>query len=508
MEYVLQRWLRYVLARRQPGDTTSWRDVVWTMRDPAPTSVSDLARFRQWKPERQAEALELLERAASNPWKPFYCTLPGCDGAPHPNSDSWNHPHARQDQRPPNWHGEWLTWLISSGRGAGKTFTGSHLINRLSERVPNIALIGATGPDLRETMIEGPSGILATAPPGKMPEWNPSRKRLTWPNGAVARGFSGEEPDRIRGANNGAAWVDEPAHIDQIEEVWKQLKLTLRDKGDRPHIIATTTPKPTKWMKALIADPNTITTRVSTYVNLGNLNDVFRQTVLESFEGTRFGRQELYGEVLEDVEGSLWKAGFFLHITEDRVPDLERIVVAVDPAGSANARSDETGIIVLGVADRRIYVLADRTGKYSPSGWAKATLSAAEDFDADAIVVEKNYGGDMVRNTIDKEIDAMPGILAPRIIEVDSRRGKQLRAEPIVAMYEKGRVIHVSGKDRSDLVELEDEQTQWVPGKGASPNRIDALVHGATELGKAFLPASIATPSSVLAGLRVPTAAG
>lgn len=478
------------------------------MRNQAPPAVSDLARFRQWKPERQAEAFELLERAKANTWKPFYCTRKGCDGSPHLDDENWAHPHARQDQRPPRWDGDWLTWLISSGRGAGKTFTGSHLINRLVARVPNIALVGATGPDLRETMIEGPSGILATAPPGKMPEWNPSRKRLTWPNGAVARGYSGEEPDRIRGGNNGAAWVDEPAHIDLIEEVWKQLKLTLRDKGDRPHIIATTTPKPTKWMKALIADEATITTRVSTYANLNNLNAVFRQTVMESFEGTRFGRQELYGEVLEDVEGSLWKAGMFLHLAEDRVPDLERIVVAVDPAGSANARSDETGIIVLGIADKRIYVLADRTGKYSPSGWAKTTLSTAEEFSADAIVVEKNYGGDMVRNTIEKEAESTPGLLTPRIITVDSRRGKQLRAEPIVAMYEKGRVVHVSGKDRSDLVALEDEQTQWVPGQGASPNRIDALVHGATELGKAFMPVAMATPSSVLSGLRVPIAAG
>jgi phage terminase large subunit-like protein len=349
-------------------------------------------------------------------------------------------------------------------------------------------------------MVEGTSGIRATAKPGEMPEWNPSRKRLEWPNGCIAQGFSGEEPDRIRGANIGMWWVDEPAHIDLIEDCWKQVKLTLREPGDRPHIIATTTPRPTKWMKKLIADPKTITVRVSTYVNLANLNPVFRETILEDFEGTRFGRQELYGEVLADVEGSLWKAEMLRHVDESKVPTLERIVVSVDPAGSANPKSDETGIIVLGIADKRVYVLADLTGKYSPSGWARAALTAAEDFSADAIIAEKNYGGDMVRNTIEKEAEGLA--LPPRVILVDSRRGKQLRAEPVVAMYEKGRVIHVSGKDRSDLVELEEEQCEWVPGVGASPNRVDALVHGVTNLAKASMPASLASPNDLLRDRR------
>ena len=473
------------------------------MRKEAPEGLPDIEALRHWKPEHQQKALAQLEEYEQRGWRPFYCPNKRCDGKPHPEKE-WSFPHARKDQRPPPWSAEWLTWLISSGRGAGKTFTGSNVINRGSKRVGRIALIGATGPDLRETMVEGPSGILATARPGEMPDWNPSRKRLTWPNGCIAQGFSGEEPDRIRGSNNGLAWVDEPAHIDLIDECWKQLKLTLRAPGDRPHIIATTTPKPTKWMKKLIADPKTVTVRVSTYKNLDNLNPVFRETILEDFEGTRFGRQELYGEVLEDVEGSLWKAEMFIQVDESKVPHLERILVAVDPAGSANARSDETGIIVLGIADKRVYVLADHTGKYSPSGWAKTALDAAEEFSADAIVAEKNYGGDMVRNTLSKEADDREG-LAARILLVDSRRGKQLRAEPVVAMYEKKRVIHVSGRDRNDLLALEEEQTQWVPGEGASPNRIDALVHGVTELGKASMPSSFADPSSLLRGRRGPS---
>lgn len=464
--------------------------------------MPDLHEIKQWKPEYQQQALAKLEEYEQRGWRPFYCPDRDCSGDPH--GTDWQFQHARKDQRPPNWQAEWLTWLISSGRGAGKTYTGSNVINRATKRVGRIALLGATGPDLRETMIEGPSGILATAKPGELPDWNPSRKRLTWPNGCIAQGFSGEEPDRIRGANIGMAWVDEPAHIDLIDDCWKQLKLTLRAPGERPHIIATTTPKPTKWMKKLAADPKTIVTRVSTYANLVNLNPVFRETIMEDFEGTRFGRQELYGEILEDVEGSLWKAEMFVQIDEARVPDLDRIVVSVDPAGSANRRSDETGIIVLGVKDKRVYVLADRTGKYSPSGWAKASLTAAAEFSADAIVAEKNYGGDMVRNTIEKEADDWDG-LPPRVILVESRRGKELRAEPVVAMYEKKRVIHVAGKNRNDLLELEEEQTTWVPGKGSSPNRVDALVHGVTHIAASFVPASLSTPSSLLRGRRAPT---
>jgi phage terminase large subunit-like protein len=463
-----------------------------------PPDLSGLDGYQHWKPEAQEQALALLQEYEQRGWKPFFCPNPKCDGKPH--GTDWNFNHARVDQRPPPWNGDWLTWLISSGRGAGKTYTGSNVINRASKRVRYIGLLGATGPDLRETMIEGESGILATAKPGERPEWNPSRKRLVWPNGCVAQGFSGEEPDRIRGKNTGLWWVDEPAHIDLIDACWKQIKLTLRAPGDRPHIIATTTPKPSKWMKKLVADPKTITVRASTYVNLDNLNPAFAEMILEDFEGTRFGRQELHGEVLPDVEGSLWKAEMFVQISEDKVPDLERIVVGVDPAGSANPKSDETGIVVLGLADRRVYVLADYTGKYSPSGWARRALDAAEEFGADAIVAEKNYGGDMVRNTIEKEADDYA--LPPRVLPVNSRRGKQLRAEPIVAMYEKGRVVHVTGQHRNGLLELEGEQVEWVPGEGPSPNRIDALVHAATEVAAGFLPASLADPTSLLRGRR------
>lgn len=487
--------------------------------------------YRQWKPEVQEQALALVRDDA--PLKGFFCPNRMCSGEPHivpqrtaycenddPHdwvqsalgnwlceickergtpTDDWTFRHARPDQRPPNWKKNWLTWLMKSGRGAGKTRTGSEVINRVTNLVPRIGLIGATGPTFRETIVEGPTGILACSTRGNMPTWEPSRKRLVWPNGCVAQGFSAEEPDRIRGENLGAAWLDEPAHMDLIEEVWSNLLLALRI-GENPHIICTTTPLPSKWMKKLIADPSTITVTVSTYANLRNLSPVFRATILEGFEGTRKGRQELHGEILEDVEGSLWKGDMFQYIEEDRLPDLERIIVAVDPAGSANIRSDETGIIVIGLADNHLYVLADNTGKYTPQGWAEEAHRAYEVWKADAIVAEKNYGGDMVKHTLQSV--GHPDVMVKL---VESRRGKQLRAEPIVALYEKKMVSHVSSKNQNDLVLLETEQCEWVPGKGASPNRVDALVHGATELMRGWAgPAAIASPAN-LGGPRAPT---
>lgn len=452
--------------------------------------------FSEWSPEARARLLAQMQDRDHSSWKPFFCPIRTCDGNPHPDG-TWQHFHARADQRLPPWAEDWLTTLWSSGRGTGKTRGASEITNRVVKKVPEIALVGATGPAVREVMIEGPTGILATAPPDFRPKWEPSRRRLTWPNGAVAHGVSAEEPDRVRGLNIGFSWLDEAAFMPLIEEVWSNLVLALR-VGSNPHILVTTTPRPTKWIKELIANPLTVTRRVSTYENLHNLSPVFRQQILETFEGTRLGRQELYGEVLEDVEGSLWKPEMIQHIPENKVPDLVRIVVAVDPAGSANAKSDETGIIVLGIsAAGVVYVLADLTGRYTPDGWAKAAHQAHEDWNADAIVAEKNYGGDMVRHTLEST-----GRKDVRVILVDSRRGKSLRAEPIVGAYERTLVFHVSSA-RTDLAALESEMVEWVPGIGASPNRVDALVHGATDLMRNMSgPISIASPSGMFAGRR------
>lgn len=441
---------------------------------------TDLDAYRQWKPEAQERALDLLRRAETSPWRPFYCPKAGCDGLPHDNWD-WN--HARDDQRMPSLSIAWLVWLLSGGRGSGKTRTGSETTHRAAKKVGRITLVAPTGPDLRNTMVEGSSGLLATAPPDFVPEWEPSKRLLTWPNGCTALGFSGEEPDRLRGSNSEWAWVDEPAHMPLIEDVWSNMLLGLRI-GKSPRVVATTTPKATKWMKALASDESTIISRVSTYANLDNLSPTFRKTVLDRYEGTRLGKQELHGELLEDVEGALWTDAMIEYA--DQPEQFDRIVVAIDPAGTTNRQSDETGIIVLGLVGAIIYVLADLTGKYSPSGWATAAVHAYETWSADAIVAEKNYGGDMVTDVLENN-----GAKNIRIIMVTSRRGKALRAEPIVALYEKHRVKHI--KSATPL--LETEQTSWVPaGKMPSPNRVDALVHGATELGDVVGPSEMSMP--------------
>jgi len=267
--------------------------------------------------------------------------------------------------------------------------------------------------------------------------------------------------------------------------VWDNLVLGLR-LGQHPRICATTTPKPSKWMRDLVRDPTTISVVTTTYANLENLAPSWRRTVLARYEGTRKGRQELLGELLEDVEGAMWSAEM---IDLNRVTDLSplaRVVVSVDPAGTATRRSDETGIIVAGKGeDGDYYVMEDRSGRYTPQGWATRTVASYDANEADRVVIEKNYGGDMVRTTLESVRPNLP------ITEVTSRRGKALRADPIVALYEQGRVHHVGV-----LNELEDQMTTWVVGD-SSPDRVDALVHALTHLSGSHGPSEIATPDSL-----------
>lgn len=463
---------------------------------PHPDTGPGVEDYRHWKPEYQQKALDLLEERKRNPWKPFYCPKHGCDGNPH---GEWKWQHARQDQHPPKWWTSWLVWLLAGGRGSGKTRTGAEVTHRVTDLTPRIILIAPTGPDFRETMVEGVSGILATAKPDKRPFWEPSKKKLTWPNGCVAQGFSAEEPDRLRGPQSGFVWADEPAHYPDIEDVWDNMLFGLRI-GRAPKVVATTTPKPNSWMKRLVEDTSTVLHKVSTYANIVNLADTFKQIVLDRYEGTRIGQQELHGEILKDVEGALWNWDMIRSAAEP--PALTRIVVSVDPAGSTSPKADLTGIIVIGIsADKDLYVLADYSGRYRPGEWADKAVAAFEDFSADAIVAEKNYGGEMVKHTLENSRVAKR--VDPRIVLVESRRGKQIRAEPIVALYEKKRVYHAG--QRGDLSDLEDEQTSWVPGEGDSPNRVDALVHGATDLAKSIMPAAVADPRKLLADRQAPT---
>lgn len=367
-----------------------------------------------------------------------------------------------------------------------------------------MALISPTGPEIRDTLVEGESGLLATAEPGSYPEWEPSKKKLTWPNGSTAYGYSGEEPDRLRGRQHHFGWLDEPAHMPLIDDLWSNFLFGLR-LGQAPHVLCTTSPLPVKWLKDLIADEHTKVTHATTYDNLDNLPPHFRQIILNRYEGTRLGKQEIEGLLLDDIEGALWSTGMIDDGRAKDIPDLVRVVVGVDPAGTAGKKSDETGIVVCGVdADGRYYVIDDASGKYSPEGWARKVLDVAKKWKADALVVEITYGRDMVTSVLKnaKKSDE----LMPKIVPVDSRRGKVLRAEPIVALYERSKVSH---GDPEVLDTLEDQMTVWVPGVGSSPDRVDALVHALTHLAVKVEPSAISSPYALMRRLarNTPTSA-
>lgn len=440
-----------------------------------------LAKIADWTPEAKEKALTEFRARANKTRRVWYCAKGRkCDGNPH---DDYDYPHARSDQWPPP-GADWFLWFLMGGRGSGKTRSGSEYTRRISEKVEFMALIGSTSRDVRETMIEGESGLVRVFErAGEHIHYEPSKSRITFPSGCRANLFSAEEPDRLRGPQYGYFWGDEPAHWVEPEAVWDQLLFGLR-LGSRPHGLFTSTPLPSKFVRARAAEPATRVVRVSTYANLSNLAPTVQQTILDRYEGTRLGRQELHGEILADVEGALWSEAMLVRADVSR-SDLDRIIVAIDPAGSNNKRSDETGIVVVGRRGQIGYVLADRSGKYSPNDWAAEAIKLYDVWKADAIIAEKNFGGDMVRSTIEtalKERDTYA-----RVKVTTAARSKAIRAEPIVALYERGRVHH-SGKFAS----LEEEMLTWIPGTGASPNRVDALVWGMTELFGATTEARIA----------------
>lgn len=387
--------------------------------------------------------------------------------------------------------GDWFVWLLLGGRGGGKTrsvveATIDRVFQGYTERG---ALVARTSADARDVLVEGESGIMAKAPDDFRPRYEPSKRRLTWPNGALTTLYSADEPDLLRGPQHDFAVVDELATWSHLE-AWSNLLLGLRLGAD-PRVIVATTPRPTPLIRQLAKDPRTVISVMTTYDNLVNLSPTFRAQVLERYEGTRLGRQELYGEILEDVEGALWN----LKQLEDcqvvkppqrrflqdndwvYVDDLARVAVGVDPAATSGPDSDETGIIVAAKgADGRGYVLADRTCRLSPDGWGHRVIRALLDFAADCIVLETNQGGEMAEAVIRTAAQAM-GVPMPRIRKVHAAQAKRLRAEPVAALYEQGRVSHLRG-----LEALEGEQVTFTTDSGFSPDRVDALVHVMTEL--------------------------
>ncbi|MFZ5750256.1 MAG: DNA-packaging protein [Pseudomonadota bacterium] len=394
----------------------------------------------------------------------------------------WALPH----QLPPE--GAWRTWVIMGGRGAGKTRAGAEWVRAEVEgarpgdpgRARRVALVGETIEQVREVMVFGESGILACSPPDRRPDWEATRKRLVWPNGAVAQVFSAHEPESLRGPQFDAAWVDELAKWKRAEEAWDMLQFALR-LGPHPRQVVTTTPRSVGVLKAILRNPSTVITHAPTEANKAYLAASFLAEVQARYAGTRLGRQELEGVLLEDAEGALWTTAM---IEASRRPPPEafsRVVVAVDPPASGHNRSDACGIIVAGVVSEgppsewRAWVIEDASVQgASPEGWARAAIEAMRRHGAQRLVAEVNQGGDMVGAVL-RQIDPLVPYRPLR-----AGVGKALRAEPVAALYEQGRVHHARG-----LGPLEDQMCRMTvrgfAGPG-SPDRVDALVWALTEL--------------------------
>ena len=383
---------------------------------------------------------------------------------------------ARPNQREPQ--GDWSGWLLLAGRGFGKTRTGAEWVRAKAEGDPKarIALIAPTAADARDVMVEGESGLLAIAPPWNRPLYEPSKRRVTWPNGAQAAMYSAEEADRLRGPQHTHAWADELAAWKNPQEVWDMLQFGLR-LGDRPRWVATTTPRPIPLVKELLRRDDVVISRGSTFDNLANLAPQFIEAIRERYAGTRLGRQEIEAEILDDVPGALWTRAYIDEHRRKEAPQLQRVVVAVDPSGSNgnDEDADEIGIVIAGKGiDGRAYILGDYSCSLSPDGWGRRVAEAYRTFRADRVVGEKNFGGDMVRfviQTADSRIAYK---------DVTASRGKAVRAEPVAALYEQGKVSHVGS-----MPELEDQMCSFTTtgylGSG-SPDRVDALVWALTEL--------------------------
>jgi phage terminase large subunit-like protein len=396
---------------------------------------------------------------------------------------------ARPSQKLPT--GSWFTWLLRSGRGYGKTRTGSETVIRWAqEGCSPIALVGQTKADARDTMVEvGDSSIMRVAPPWFLPTYEPSKRRLVFPNGSVCVIYSGDEPNQLRGPQHQKAWVDELAKFKYPVETWDNLEFGLRT-GKNPQVICTTTPRPIKIIKDLIADKRTVETRGNTLDNAANLNPLFIERMQSKYLGTRLGRQELNGDILDDNPDALWNRADIDNNRVREVPQLSLVVVGVDPAVTSKAGSDDTGIIVAGKGvDSHGYILGDYTIHDTPQKWAEAAITAYHKHQANKIVGEVNNGGDLVQlnlNTVDPTV---------RFEAVHASRGKAIRAEPASSFYEQGKVHHFG-----TFPELEDQMCEWEPGTGKSPDRVDALVWALTSLN--LLQKFSVSPSSPLSDRR------
>ncbi|MGC9417796.1 MAG: DNA-packaging protein [Rhodovulum sp.] len=394
----------------------------------------------------------------------------------------WAMPH----QLPPE--GDWRCWVVLGGRGAGKTRAGAEWVRSEVEgagpldhgRSRRVALVGETVDQVREVMVFGDSGLMACSPPDRRPRWETTRHRLVWPNGAVAQVFSAHDPDSLRGPQFDAAWADELAKWKKAEDTWDMLQFGLR-LGPSPRQCITTTPRSVAILRSILSNPMTVVSHAPTEANRANLAASFLEAVRSRYAGTRLGRQELDGVLLEESDGALWSLAQIETARVDAAPPLDRIVVAVDPPVSGHGNSDECGIVVVGAQTQgppqawTAVVLEDAslTG-VAPTVWAQAAIEAMERFGADRLVAEVNQGGDLVETVI-RQLDPLVPFRG-----VHAARGKAARAEPVAALYEQGRVKHLRG-----LESLEDQMCRMTArgydGRG-SPDRVDALVWAIHEL--------------------------
>ena len=383
----------------------------------------------------------------------------------------WDWPlWARPDQlAPPD---DWRCWLLLGGRGSGKTRSGAEWIRMVAASAPlRIALVAPTFDEARLVMIEGDSGLLAVHPPDERPKFEPSKRLVTWANGSQAQVFSAETPDGLRGPQFHAAWCDELAKWKQAEGVWQMLQLALR-LGENPQAVATTTPRPIPLLRKLLGDGATVVSRSRTDDNRANLAKLFLADVTARYGGSRLGRQELDGEMIEDDPDALFKRADIDRLRVAETPVLKRIVVAVDPPASFNAKSNACGIVVVGLgSDEHCYVLQDASVERArPKQWADKVAEVYRLHNASRVVAEVNQGGAMVEDVLRQ--------VAPDISyrAVHAAQGKRVRAEPVAALYERGLVHHAGA-----FPALEDEMCSVIE-EGRSPDRLDALVWAVTEL--------------------------
>jgi phage terminase large subunit-like protein len=392
---------------------------------------------------------------------------------------------ARKKQLPPP--GTWSTWHLRAGRGFGKTRTGAEWVRWKIEREGCMrgALVAPTAADARDVMVEGPSGILAVCPRWNRPEYEPSKRRVTWPNGAQCSLFSAEEPDRLRGPQHEFAWCDELAAWQEPESAWDMLQFGLR-QGSNPQALITSTPRGLKILRDLEAEPGTVTVTGTTYENADNIAGKFIERIKAKYEGTRLGLQEISAIILDDNPGALWKRKLIdakrLSFTEFAALkiQLRRVVVGLDPATTSTKKSDEAGIICAGIGmcscngqpDLHGFVFEDATDIYSPAETCAKVLDVYRRRMANQVIGETNQGGDWIESLLRTHPEAK----FLKYLGVHAKDGKRLRAEPVVSLYEQGKVHHVGM-----FAKLEDEMCTWDPkSSDDSPDRIDAMVHAMT----------------------------